>query len=158
MCYQLSHPCLLTSFNFISNRCNVVWSTCHISLTKNQLLKAHPRLYFIVRKIYFCFLYTPHPDFYCLGLPKVHLSTACLFNSNASARRAIRSYVNSLLQTRYQTCALHTMIKDFSDPLMRVQNPTIGVLLWLLSSPDSCVLIVNRNKILHSSNIIGFPS
>ena len=64
MCYQLSHPCLLTSFNFISNRCNVVWSTCHISLTKNQLLKAHPRLYFIVRKIYFCFLYTPHPDFY----------------------------------------------------------------------------------------------
>ena len=59
---------------------------------------------------------------FVIGSPKDQLPTACLCNRNAYSPRAIRTYIFSLLQTGYQTCAPRTMIKDFADSLLSVQK------------------------------------
>ena len=65
------------------------------------------------------FLRAPSPFiFIFLLLPKDQLPTTCLCNKNTYAPQAIRSYIFSLLQVGYQTCALRTMIKDFADSLV----------------------------------------
>ena len=60
---------------------------------------------------FFFFLRAPSPFvFLVIGSPKDQLPTACLCNRNAYAPRAIRTYIFSLLQVGYQTCAPRTMI------------------------------------------------
>jgi hypothetical protein len=77
---------------------------------------------FYIRNIFFA---SPaHYNYWVITveLPKDQLPTACLFNMNAYAPRAIRSYMLSLLQAEYQMCPSGPMIKDFACSLLSLQN------------------------------------
>ena len=61
----------------------------------------------------------PDLDFSCLGLCKVELYTACLFDSNVSTPRFIRSYIESLLKAKGRISDLHPVAhhdKEFWRP------------------------------------------
>ena len=59
-------------------------------------------------------------NFPCSGSPEVQPPTACPFDSNAYAFQTIRSYMDSLFHSGYQTCAPSTVQENVFFPHITV--------------------------------------